>query len=97
MRIFDGKSYRNMTPEEVAEREERTLYEESHRFDSMSYPEIVVVFIRERYTLDDELAIHRQKDSKPDEWNTYNAYCEDCKTKAREIVKNTETFETEVL
>lgn len=53
------------------------------------YEEFVVQFIRERYTLDDELAIQRQKETKPDEWSEYFAYCEECKAKAREQVGDT--------
>lgn len=49
-----------------------------------TYEEIVVQLIREKYTIDDELAILRQRDSKPEEFAEYNAYCEECKTKAKE-------------
>ena len=55
----------------------------------MPYEELVVQFIRERYTLDDELAIQRQKETKPDEWSGYFAYCEECKAKAKEKVGGT--------
>lgn len=36
------------------------------------YKKRVEVLIRERYSLADELAIHRQRDTKPDEWYSYN-------------------------
>ena len=49
----------------------------------MSYEKLVVQLIREKYTLDDELAIQRQKETKPDEWSEYFAYCEECKAKAK--------------
>ena len=39
--------------------------------------------IRERYSLDAELAILRQRDEKPDEYRAYFAFCEECKAKAR--------------
>ena len=48
-----------------------------------SYEEKVVNAIRERYTIDDELAILRQRDSKPTEFQEYNEYCELCKANAR--------------
>lgn len=48
-----------------------------------SYEELVVQKIRERYTVDDELAILRQRDVKPDEFAEYNSYVEDCKARAR--------------
>lgn len=55
----------------------------------MPYEELVVQLIREKYSLDDELAIQRQKETKPDEWSEYFAYCEECKAKAKEKVGGT--------
>ena len=49
----------------------------------ISYEEKVVSLIREKYSVDDELAIQRQRDTKPDEFNEYFAYCEKCKEKAK--------------
>ena len=49
----------------------------------VSYDEKVVSLIREKYSLDDELAIQRQRDTKPEEFNAYFAYCEECKMKAK--------------
>lgn len=48
-----------------------------------TYEEKVVQLIRERYSIDDELAIQRQRDSKPQEFAEYNAFCEECKQKAK--------------
>lgn len=39
--------------------------------------------IRKRYSLTQELALHRQRDTKPEEWAEYNAYCEECKKTAK--------------
>lgn len=52
--------------------------------NKLSYDELVVKFIREKYSLDDELAIQRQQETKPDEWEAYFAYCEECKKKAKQ-------------
>lgn len=52
-----------------------------------TYNELVVQKIRERYTVDDELALQRQRDTKPDEFDEYNTFCEACKTAAREEVE----------
>lgn len=49
------------------------------------YGERVNALIRERYSLSEELALLRQRDTKPDEFAQYNAYCEECKTKAKLI------------
>ena len=52
------------------------------------YPNLVSKLIRERYSIDDEMAILRQRDTKPDEYEAYNAFCEDCKAKARKEIYN---------
>lgn len=48
-----------------------------------TYKQLVVEKIRERYDFDDEIAILRQRESKPDEFAEYNTYCERCKTEAK--------------
>ena len=47
------------------------------------YENAVNALIREKYTLSQELAILRQRDSKPEEYAVYNAYCEECKAVAK--------------
>lgn len=49
-----------------------------------TYEERVVQLIRERYDLDSELALLRQRDTKPEEFAEYNDYCEECKRIAKE-------------
>ena len=48
------------------------------------YSRTVSNLIRERYSISDEMSILRQKDEKPEEWQEYYAYCEQCKKNARE-------------
>ena len=52
--------------------------------DTRSYSEKVVSLIREKYSLDEELAIQRQRDTKPDEFQEYFEYCEFCKKQIKE-------------
>ena len=52
------------------------------------YANLVSKLIRERYSVDDEMAILRQKETKPEEWETYNSYCEECKAKAKKEIFN---------
>lgn len=47
------------------------------------YSALVSKLIREKYSVDDEMAILRQRDTKPEEWEAYNTFCEDCKAKAK--------------
>lgn len=49
-----------------------------------TYEERVVMLIRQKYSLDDELSIQRQRESKPKQFAEYYAYCEECKEKAKE-------------
>ena len=48
------------------------------------YEQKVIELIREKYTVDEELAIQRQKETKPNEFEIYFNYCEECKLKAKE-------------
>lgn len=47
------------------------------------YAERVSDLIREKYSLDAELAIQRQRDTKPEAFKEYFDYCEECKNKAK--------------
>lgn len=49
------------------------------------YAEKVDMLVREKYTISDELAILRQRDTKPEEFQKYFNYVEECKKKAKEI------------
>lgn len=51
------------------------------------YPRLVESKIRQRYTVSDELAILRQRDSKPEEYAEYNAFCEACKAEVKTELK----------
>ncbi|WP_279064276.1 hypothetical protein [Alistipes finegoldii] len=48
-----------------------------------TYEQRVQQSIRERYSVDDELAILRQRDTKPDEFAAYYEYGEQCKAQAK--------------
>ena len=49
----------------------------------LTYEQRIVLRIREKYSVDDELAILRQRDTKPDEFNAYNEYVEQIKAEER--------------
>ena len=48
------------------------------------YENEIIRKIRKRYTVNQELAILRQRDTKPEEFSAYNAYVEQCKAEVRE-------------
>lgn len=60
----------------------KRLAERNGNLDKI-YAQMVNRFIRARYTHADELALLRQRDEKPEEWAEYNAFCEECKAKAK--------------
>lgn len=41
----------------------------------------IALVIDSRYSLDEQIALLRQKDTKPDEWAAFNAFCEEVKAK----------------
>ena len=67
---------RDMTPEELAECENRK--------DNRPYKQRVVDRIRQVYSVDDEIAIIRQKDTKPEEFKAYNDFVEVVKAEEKE-------------
>lgn len=66
--------------------------EEEHLIPEMTYEEQVVAKIRERYSVDDELAILRQRDTKPEEFEAYNQYAEQCKKEIKESIFSAEIY-----
>lgn len=53
----------------------------------MDYGETVNGLIRRKYTLSEELAILRKRDTKAEEFEAYNAYAESCKEEARLLIE----------
>ena len=50
---------------------------------TIDYPQLVESKIRTRYSMSAELAILRQRDTKPEEFAEYNTFCEQCKAQAK--------------
>lgn len=67
----DIKVYIPYTAEQLAERKQQ------------KYEDRVVELLRKKYTLNQELAILRQRDEKPEEYQAYSDYAEQCKATAR--------------
>jgi hypothetical protein len=58
----------------------------------LTYEHVVNIYIREKYTLDDELAILRQREFKVDEYKEYYDYVESCKHNALMFIKYVESY-----
>lgn len=65
-----------MTEQEIAEINEPDLL--------LTYEQRIVLRIREKYSVDDELAILRQRDTKPDEFAAYNDFVEHIKDEEKQ-------------
>lgn len=57
--------------------------EELEKIKAEKYESLVSQYIRKKYSLNAELAILRQRDTKQAEFIEYNNYAEDCKAKAK--------------
>lgn len=51
-----------------------------------AYTQRVGQLVRERYSINDELAILRQREDKPEEFRAYNYFAETCKAQAHREV-----------
>lgn len=75
MKKYVNGEYIEMTAEEIEAMEKE--------FPPMPYEQRVVARIRAVYSVDDELAILRQRDTKPDEFAAYNAFVEQIKAEEK--------------
>ena len=92
-----------VSTETVTRKDEETGVETTESYTVYSYrvadaealerTAIIIALIRADYSADDELAIQRQKDDKPGDYNAYNAYVEKCKAMAARTL-NGDTLDT---
>lgn len=76
MKKLIGGKYIEMTEEEI-----KLLYV---GLPQIPYKDRVINRIRAVYSVDDELAILRQRDTKPEEYQEYNAFVERVKAEEKE-------------
>lgn len=82
--IIDGKYIFNDS------RYNNRITAEKETVKNLEYKTTIDKLIRQRYSISDEIAILRQRDSKPEEYAEYNAYCEECKAQAKSELANKE-------
>lgn len=82
-----------MSDEEITELEQQNRQLEINYWKSIDYGEAVDNEIRKRYSVSEEFAILRQRDSKQEEYSAYYAYCEECKAYIKKMIaeSNSET------
>lgn len=83
---IEGKQVINPTKEQLKAVGWRTYEPPTADPYTPTYEERVEQLIREKYSVSNELAILRQRDTKIDEFNEYFAFCEECKMKVKAIL-----------
>lgn len=81
LELIDGQAAGKLITEDEQGRPVLTEYIDS--VPMPTYEQRVQQIIRERYSVADELAILRQRDTKPDEFAAYFEYAEQCKAQAK--------------
>ena len=62
----------------------------NNRIDK-TYEELVITLIRQKYSINEELAILRQRDTKPQEFAEYNQFVENIKTQLKAKIEEIKT------
>lgn len=55
--------------------------EENMNENRITREQEIAAVINAKYTIDDQIALLRQKDTKPEEWAAFNAFAEEVKAK----------------
>lgn len=76
---------RKLVPISITE-ERVDLRELTEQEKTILYEDMIVSKIRQRYNVNQELAILRQRDTKPDGFAEYNEYVEQCKAEVKSEV-----------
>lgn len=77
-KYLNGK-YVEITDSEILQTKQQHYEYEKHYWNSVDYGDAINAEIRNKYSQSEEFAILRQKEEKPNEYNEYFAYCENCK------------------
>ena len=91
--VYRKSTYTPPTDEILKEAGYEIYEEEVVVVPTITYEERVIELIRLKYSINEELAILRQRDTKPEEFEEYNNYCEQCKTQAKKELGLVETEE----
>ena len=78
---------KNLPRNEIVLTEEQ-IQAERELVKKNQYENLIVSKIRQKYSINQELAIIRQRDAKPEEYQVYFDYVEQCKAEAKSEVLN---------
>ena len=73
---------KNLPRKEIVLTEEQ-IQAERELAKKNQYENLIVAKIRQKYSINQELAIIRQRDAKPEEFAEYNEYVEQCKAEVK--------------
>lgn len=73
-------------PQTEIELTEEQIQAELELAKQNQYENMIVSKIRQKYSVNQELAILRQRDTKPVEFAEYNDYVEQCKAEAKKVM-----------
>ena len=82
----EERSITYFTCDLVAKFRPKPTVEQLEKLKQKRYEELCQKYIRQKYSVDDELGIARQKDKKPEKYETYYNYVEDCLARAKKEV-----------
>ena len=85
MKIKEGEKGKE---KEVDVKEYEVIYVDVN--NSLDKNELIKSLVAQKYSVEDEIAILRQKDSKPDEYQEYNTYVENCKNLVKQWLQKYE-------
>ena len=63
--------------------------------DKITQNQMIALVIDSKYSIDDQIALLRQKDEKPEEWAAFNAFAEEVKRKVKEEYERDEAEQSE--
>ena len=87
--LGDDTYHFNYNIEEVIDEEGNKSFNcDTIHVRDISYDNLVSKMIAEKYPIDKELALHRQREIKIEEFQEYFDYCEECKQIVREALSN---------
>lgn len=79
-------SYTERLPSPFDKKNEEKLVVVCNIYNPIAYEDLVVKLIEEKYSINSQIAIIRQKNTKMDEYNDFYNYCEQCKSQAKNFI-----------
>lgn len=86
------RALKNFHKSEIIKETDKATLIKAKLYSPVKYEELVSRLIRTEYSIDQELAILRQRDEKPEEFVAYFSFAEQCKSEAKRFISEREEF-----